>query len=110
MDLAERVARSHRKAGVEVADEDRPLLEPEHVLEAFASQSGLPDLPARLDARFSVGEVRDFFESEVFAQSEAVNAMVDLVTIIRAGSTHPIGPSVASFSWARPALARRRPR
>ncbi|MGM0559108.1 MAG: AAA family ATPase, partial [Myxococcota bacterium] len=101
VDLAERVARSHRKAGVEIADEDRPLLQPEHVLEAFASQSGLPVSLLDSDADFSVDEVRDFFDSEVFAQPEAVGAMVDLVTIIRAGLNPPERP-IGSFLFLGP--------
>jgi ATP-dependent Clp protease ATP-binding subunit ClpC len=101
VDLAERVARSHRSAGVEVADEDRPLLQPEHVLEAFASQSGLPISLLDSNAPFSIDEVRDFFEGEVFAQPEAVDSMVDLVTIIRAGLNPPERP-IGSFLFLGP--------
>ena len=101
VDLAERVARSHRSEGVEVADEDRPLLQPEHVLEAFSSQSGLPLELLDSNADFAVQDVRGFFEDEVFAQPEAVGAMVDLVTIIRAGLNPPERP-IGSFLFLGP--------
>lgn len=92
VDLAERMARTQRRQGVQVDEEDRPVLTATHALEAYATVTGLPISLLDAEADFSPGEVESFFESAVFAQPEAVEAMTDLVTTIRAGLNSPQRP------------------
>ena len=94
VDLAERMARTHRKEGVIEEGEPRPLLQPQHAVDAYASQTGMPAALLDPDTSFEVAQVRAFFEGQIFDQPEAVDSMVDLVTVIRAGlnSAHrPLG-------------------
>lgn len=101
VDLAERMARTHRKEGVLEEGAQRPVLLPEHAVDAYASKTGMP--PALLDpgVNFDIQDVRDFFEDQIFDQPEAVNAMVDLVAVIRAGLNSPRRP-LGSFLFLGP--------
>lgn len=62
------------------------------VIAALQRFTGIP--AALLDDSFTLKleEVRQFFEARVLGQSEAVNAMVDLVTLIKAGVTDTSKP------------------
>lgn len=94
VDLAERMARTHRKEGVIEEGEPRPLLQPEHAVEAYASHTGMPASLLDATVAFDVDSVQSYFDSKIFDQPEAVDAMVDLVTVIRAGlnsASRPLG-------------------
>ena len=101
VELAERMARTHRAKGVELEGEERPLLTPAHALEAYASITGLPVALLDPTVDFDVAAVRAFFEQRIFAQPESVSAMVDLVTCIRAGLNSPQRP-LGSFLFLGP--------
>jgi ATP-dependent Clp protease ATP-binding subunit ClpC len=92
VDLAERMARTHRKKGVQSEGEDRPELQPEHAIEAFASQTGLPAELLDSSADFDLAGIETFFKDAVFDQPEATDAMADLVSVIRAGLNPPDRP------------------
>ncbi len=92
VDLAERMARTHRTRGVQDEGDDRPELQPEHAIEAFASQTGLPRELLDADADFDIPSIERFFKGAVFDQPEATDAMVDLVSVIRAGLNPPDRP------------------
>jgi ATP-dependent Clp protease ATP-binding subunit ClpC len=70
-------------------------------VEAYASLTGLPTSLLDPTADFDVAEIRDFFEHRIFAQPEAVTAVVDLVTCIRAGLNSPDRP-LGSFLFLGP--------
>jgi len=97
VDLAERMARTHRNRGVQTASEERPELQPNHAIEAFASQTGLPRELLDASADFSVARVEQFFGNAIFDQPDAVAAMVDLVAVIRAGLNPPQRPFGSYF-------------
>lgn len=101
VNLAERMARTHRKDGVLEEGAARPVLLPHHAVEAYASQTGMP--PALLDpsVSFDIDHVTAFFEDLIFDQPEAVEAMVDLVAVIRAGLNSPRRP-LGSFLFLGP--------
>lgn len=101
VELAERMARTHRKQGVRTDGEERPLLQPEHAVDAYASLTGLPKSLLDPEANFEIAEVRSFFEERIFAQPESVDAMVDLVTCTRAGLNSPARP-LGSFLFLGP--------
>lgn len=66
--------------------------EPREILTVLSRSTGIPvDI---LDDKTPLKpvEVRAFFESRVMGQPEAVNAVVDLVTLIKAGLTDPHKP------------------
>lgn len=97
VDLAERMARTHRARGVQTAAEDRPELQPAHAIEAFASETGLPLELLDAAADFEVARVEAFFDNAIFDQPDAVTAMVDLVAVIRAGLNPPDRPFGSYF-------------
>jgi ATP-dependent Clp protease ATP-binding subunit ClpC len=92
VDLAERMARTHRRKGVQSEGEDRPELQPEHAIEAFASQTGLPRELLDPGVDFNLASIETYFKDAVFDQPEATDAMVDLVSVIRAGLNPPDRP------------------
>lgn len=101
VELAERMARTHRTQGVVSEGEDRPVLLPSHAVDAYSSVTGLPRVLLDPSADFDVDEVRRFFGSRIFAQPEPIDAMVDLVTCIRAGLNSPRRP-LGSFLFLGP--------
>lgn len=96
VELAERMARAHRaENGLPPGEQEgtaRPELQPEHAVDAYASLTGLPRELLDASREFSALEVRKFFEEAIFGQPEAVDAMVDLVTVLRAGLNAPTRP------------------
>ncbi len=82
LDLAIGVA--GERESTEVAMED--------VFTALEGSTGIPTLLFD-DARpLDLGEVRRFFESRVLGQAEAVEAVVDRITLVKAGLTDPKKP------------------
>jgi len=69
----------------------RPLAEPD-ILRAIGSSTGIPTRLLDDAQPLDRGAMREFFESKVMGQSEAVNAAVDLVTLVKAGLTDPEKP------------------
>jgi ATP-dependent Clp protease ATP-binding subunit ClpC len=67
-------------------------VEPRHLLETLSKSTGVPadllDDAVPLDAVAA----RRFFEARVMGQPEAVEAVVDVVTLIKAGLTDPLKP------------------
>lgn len=74
-----------------LADPARPIADKD-ILHALRLQTGVPlellDDTIKLDR----AELREFFETRVMGQPEAVDAAVDLVTLIKAGLTDPHKP------------------
>ncbi len=101
VDLAERLARTHKSESVEREGEARPLLLPEHAVEAMAGETGMPTALLDPDTAFSVDEVRGHFREAVFDQPAASEAMTDLVTILRAG-LNPPGRPMGSYLFVGP--------
>lgn len=92
VEIAERMARSHRQKAVESESGARPELQPRHAVEAMASETGLPEELLDPGTDFSADVVHDFFEEYIFSQPEATRAMTDLVTVLRAGLNPPERP------------------
>jgi ATP-dependent Clp protease ATP-binding subunit ClpC len=73
--------------------EDRPgPINEQDILSTLASSTGIP--AELLDDRISLkhADVRAFFEARVMGQAEAVEAIVDLVTLVKAGLNDPGKP------------------
>jgi ATP-dependent Clp protease ATP-binding subunit ClpC len=100
VDLAERTARTHRDRAVE-DDGERPILRPDAVFESFASQTGLPRSVLDLETDFGPNGVRQQLERAVVGQPEAIEAMVDVVSLVRAGLNPPDRP-IGSFLFVGP--------
>lgn len=94
VELVERAAATHAKemrSGL-APGHDRARLEDQHILESYANMTGLPTelLDPRSD--FDRSRVEAHFESHIFDQPEAVSAVADLITTIRAGLNSPDRP------------------
>lgn len=101
VELAERMARTHARKGEIVEGEERPMLMAEHALEAYASMTGLPKDLLDTNAPFDLEKVKHHFDTQIFDQPEGVDAIVRLVTTLRAGLNSPNRP-LGSFLFLGP--------
>ncbi len=67
-------------------------LRSEDVIQGLARFTGLPELLLNDKIPLDTDTVHDFFQSRVLGQPKAVHAMVDLITMIKAGLTDPTKP------------------
>jgi len=74
----------HAAAGTRITFHD--------ILTALSRSSGVPTKLLDDHVALNTEEVRAFFDKRIVGQPEAVNAMVDLVTLIKAGLTDPHKP------------------
>lgn len=73
------------------AEADGPATESD-LLETLSGTTGIPERLLDDSQALELGEVRSFFEARVMGQTEGVNAMVDMVTLVKAGLTDPAKP------------------
>ena len=73
----------------------------QQVLETLAAQSGLPLEILDGGARLDLAQVRDFFTRRVIGQDEAVDGLVDRISMLKAGLTDPQRP-LGVFLFAGP--------
>ena len=66
--------------------------EPREILTVLSRSTGIPVDILDDETPLKAAEVRAFFEARVMGQPEAVNAVVDVVTLIKAGLTDPHKP------------------
>jgi ATP-dependent Clp protease ATP-binding subunit ClpC len=71
------------------------------VIASFTQKTGLPAFMLSDEAAFDVEAVRAYFEERLLGQPEAVAAMVDLITVIKAGLNDPNKP-LGSFFFVGP--------
>lgn len=100
-ELAERVARTHQRFAERAENEPRPTLRSEDAIDAYSSMTGLPAELLDPSMAFDLEEVEDYFASRIFAQPEALEAIVDLVAVVRAGIAAPRRP-MGSFLFVGP--------
>jgi ATP-dependent Clp protease ATP-binding subunit ClpC len=84
-----------------VTEDANPRIGREEVTSAFAERTGLPLLLLSDEVGLRTDDVRAFFEARVLGQEEAVEAMVDLVTLAKAGLQDPNKP-LGSFFFVGP--------
>jgi ATP-dependent Clp protease ATP-binding subunit ClpC len=72
-----------------------------HLLEALARRSGLPIEILDTGTPLDVGAVRDYFQTRVIGQEEAVDTLVDRISMLKAGLTDPKRP-IGVFLFAGP--------
>lgn len=101
VDLAERMARTNAKPGIVDEDGERPALTPSHAIDAYASMTGLPRPLIDPKTPFQRQDVITHFDRAVFDQPEGIQAMVELVTTMRAGLNSPERP-LGSFLFLGP--------
>jgi ATP-dependent Clp protease ATP-binding subunit ClpC len=73
----------------------------EEVTATFAERTGMPLLLLSDEVPLRTADVRSFFEARVLGQEEAVEAMVDLVTLAKSGLQDP-GKPLGSFFFVGP--------
>lgn len=76
---------------------DEILLEPHHIIDTLVRSTGLPR--KLLDDRdaLDIRRVEAFFTERVLGQDRAIAAVVDLITLIKAGLTDPTKPTGVLF-------------
>lgn len=67
-------------------------LDRQAIIDEFATQTGLPLIVLSDEERFDRDEARAFFEERVLGQDDAVDAMVDLISVVKAGLSDPGKP------------------
>lgn len=80
-----------------VAVEDSQPLSREEITRAFAARTGMPITMLSDRVALRTEEVREFFEERVLGQPEAVEAIVDLIAVIKAGLNDPGKPLATMF-------------
>ena len=71
---------------------EKTEFQPEDVVRTLESSTGIPSRLLDDTQPLRVSETRKFFESRVIGQSAAVDAVIDLITLIKAGLTNPSKP------------------
>lgn len=80
-------------AAREVARADgKRVLGKSELIEQFTRQTGLPSLILSDEATLDTESARSYFEERVLGQAEAVDAMVDLISVVKAGLNDPQRP------------------
>lgn len=72
--------------------EGEKVLDKSALIEEFTRQTGLPSLILSDEATLDTKAARSFFEERVLGQAEAVDAMVDLISVVKAGLNDPQRP------------------
>jgi len=67
------------------------------VIQALESFTGIPGLLLDDSRQLALGELRQFFESRVLGQTEAIGTVTDVITLIKAGVTDPSKPMSVLF-------------
>ena len=65
---------------------------PDDVVEALSASTGLPAWLLNDSTPIDLAKVRSFFHDRIIGQVEAVDTVVDLVTLVKAGLTDPSKP------------------
>ena len=83
--------------GILTSEQKEINLTPDYLFESLERYSGIPAL--LLDDRrpLSLNATRKFFESRVLGQARAVDTVVDVITMIKAGVTNPDKPIAVLF-------------
>lgn len=84
---------------IQIREEDR--INRKIAIETFIEQTGLPELFLRDDLILDQVELRQFFESRIIGQPEAVKRMSDIVKIFKAGLNNPYKP-ITTLIFAGP--------
>jgi ATP-dependent Clp protease ATP-binding subunit ClpC len=73
----------------------------EDVIEQFTRQTGLPEVFLRDDLILDVKELREYFQSRIIGQAEAVEEVCNIVKIYKAGLNNPSKP-ITTLMFAGP--------
>lgn len=71
------------------------------VTRTFVEQTGLPELFLRDDLKLDPAELRTFFTTRIIGQPDAINQMMDIVKVYKAGLNNPYKP-IATLIFAGP--------
>ncbi|MFZ2900181.1 MAG: AAA family ATPase [Saprospiraceae bacterium] len=73
----------------------------EDIIEQFTRQTGLPEVFLRDDLILDVKELREYFQSRIIGQAEAVEEVCNIVKIYKAGLNNPSKP-ITTLMFAGP--------
>ncbi len=71
------------------------------VIQTFTEQTGLPELFLRDDLMLDQPELHDFFTNRIIGQPDAVDRMMDIVKVYKAGLNNPFKP-ISTLIFAGP--------
>ncbi len=83
--------------GERLPPESEMEIQHEDVVQTLESFTGIPGLLLDDSQPLKLPEVRQFFESRVIGQPQAVESVIDLITLIKAGLTDPEKPMGVLF-------------
>ena len=86
---------------VRAAAEEHKEIAPHQVLETLSQLSGLPVSILDTRGQLDLNAIRDFFTARVIGQDEAVTAMVERISMLKAGLNDPDKP-IGVFLFAGP--------
>ena len=81
--------------------EQRDQIKKEDVLRNFLKQTGLPELFLRDDLLLQQGELQQYFERRIIGQPTAINKLMEVIKIFKAGLNNPEKP-IATMVFAGP--------
>lgn len=71
------------------------------VIDNFVKQTGMPELFLRDDQLLDINELADFFKNRIIGQTEAIDALCNIVKIFKAGLNNPHKP-ISTMIFAGP--------
>lgn len=81
--------------------EKRSLIGKEQVVDKFIQQTGMPALFLKDDLLLDHNKLQSYFEQQIIGQPQAIQAMMDVVKIFKAGLNSPNKP-IATMIFAGP--------
>ncbi len=81
--------------------EEKKEIKPNHIIENFVEQTGLPRLFLRDDILLDQKELYDYFSGQIIGQEPAVNQLCNIVKIFKAGLNNPYKP-ISTLIFAGP--------
>lgn len=90
--LLEQVAADAGRSAKAAPDAPRPTVTRKEVVSGFTKQTGLPEFIVADNVALDLDAVRGYFADRIIGQGAAVEAMVDLIAMIKAGLNDPGKP------------------
>ena len=95
--VAHRFSDEDRGDETSVAEGTEHTIRHQDVIQALESFTGIPGLLLDDTRQLALSELRQFFDSRVLGQPEAIGTVTDVITLIKAGVTDPSKPMSVLF-------------
>lgn len=81
--------------------EERSSISKADVIQNFIKQTGMPELFLRDDLLLDDQELKDYFQQKIIGQDQAIDVLMDVIKIFKAGLNSPAKP-IATMIFAGP--------